>query len=234
MEATVEVTHRGSGYVAPVPDAAAPTDTAARRVPVGPALALATAPIVFVVGWATLGASIDGFSPVRMAISDVAAVGSPRRWQMFAVFVAYGLLLLVGAWALRAAGAVGSAGAAMVNALSVWGVAAFPVDGSARGDGIHGLFAAIGYVTLALMPALAVAPLRRAGRTGAAVASVWVAVVVALTLIGSAGNDRSGMFQRMGTTTGNLWMLAAGLALLTLGSRPGADGPAATERASCT
>lgn len=197
-------------------------------MPVGAAAALVAAPIVFVAGWAALGASIEGFSPVRFAISDIAAVDSPRRWWMFAVFVAYGALLLLGSRALRGAGAAGSAIAAVVNALSVWGVAVFPVHGSERGDAIHGVFAGIAYLTLALMPGLAVWPLLRAGRKGPAVASAVLAVVVAVALAGANGNERTGLFQRIGTTTGNVWMVAAGLALLAVGSRSGTGAAPAT------
>lgn len=174
---------------------------------------------MFALGWATLGASIEGFSSVRSAISQIAAVDSPRRWQMFAVFVTYGLLLLAGARALRGAGAAGSGAAATVNALSVWGVAAFPIHGSERGDAVHGLFALMGYVTLALMPALAVRPLKRAGRQRAALISALLAAVMLVAFLGTAGDGRTGLYQRIGTTTGDLWMAAAGVLLLTGGSR---------------
>lgn len=183
------------------------------------ALGLVVGPLVFVGGWAVLGASIDGFSPVGSAISEVAAVDSPRRWAMGSVFVFYGVALLIGSVALRRSGAGGSSTAAVVNGLAVWGVAAFPLHGSGRGDVIHGGFALLGYLSLSAMPLLAAGPLHDAGRRGAAVASVVAGVACAGSLAATRVDDRTGLFQRIGTTTGNVWILAAGVVLL-MANRP--------------
>lgn len=193
--------------------------TPTRRAPVLPSIALVVAPIVFAGGWALAGASIDGFSPVRFAVSDLAGVDSSTRWPMFAVFVTYGLAMLIASRALAAVGARGSAVAAVLNGLSVLGVAAFPVHGSGRGDAIHGVFALIGYLSITAIMALAVRPLFRSGHRGAAVASVVFAVVCAGALAGTTGSDHTGLFQRVGTTTGDIWMVAAGTTLLLAGVR---------------
>ncbi|HEX2576498.1 MAG TPA: DUF998 domain-containing protein [Aquihabitans sp.] len=176
---------------------------------------LVLGPVAFVVGWVVCGATIDGFSPVRYAISDLAGVGSPRRWPMTAALVAYGLALVVGAAALRRVGARGAALAALVNGVATLGVAATPVHGSDTVDGLHGIAAFVAYVSLAALPLAAARPLARAGHRNGAVASVAVGVATALAFAAANGNDRTGLFQRTGTTLGNTWTVLAGLAVLT-------------------
>lgn len=178
------------------------------------AVALVVAPLVFVAGWAVAGASIEGYSPVRLAISDLAGVDSSTRWQMTAVLVAYGLAMVIGAAALRRASANGAAVAAVVNGVATMAVAATPVHGSDTVDSLHGIAAFVSYVSLAALPIAAAVALARSGQRVAAVVSVVTGVAVALAFAGANGNERTGLFQRVGTSLGNAWTLAAGVALL--------------------
>jgi len=202
----------------------------------GEAAALVVAPVVFVVGWAVAGASIDGFSPVRLAISELAAFTSPRRWPMFAVLLGYGAAMVIGSAALRRSTLRSTGVAALVHGVATMVVATTPVHRSSMVDAIHGVGAVVAYATLAAMALLAVRPLRRAGRPAAAVASLVMGAAVAVALALANGNDRTGLFQRIGTTLGNLWTVAAGLALLAgaLSTGGRASGPSEGRESATT
>lgn len=203
-----------TGYVPVVSDTlSAPADDGP-GVPRA-AWGLVVAPIVFVVGWAVAGATVDGYSPRRQAISDLAAVDSPRRWPMFVVFLLYGLSMVTGSLALRQSVVRTAAVAAVVNGLAVIGVALTPIHQSSAIDDRHGTAALLAYISLAAMPILAAWGLARNGQRGAAVGSVVVGVASIVALSAAYGNDYVGFLQRSGTTIGNAWILAAGVAVLT-------------------
>jgi len=166
---------------------------------------------VFVVGWAVAGATVDGYSPRRQAISDLAAVDSPRRWPMFVVFLLYGLAMVIGSLALRHSVVRTAAVAAVVNGLAVIGVALTPIHQSSAIDGRHGNAALLAYISLAAMPILAAWGLTRNGQRGAAVGSVVVGIASIVALSAAYGNDYVGLLQRSGTTIGHAWILAAGV-----------------------
>lgn len=170
--------------------------------------------MVFVGGWAVAGASIDGYSPRHEAISNLAAVDSPRRWVMFAVFVTYGVAMVVGSLGLRRSVAAAAWPAAVVNGLALIGVAATPIHRSDVVDGLHGLAATVAYLSLAAMPLLASRGFRRAGYRGAATASVVVGVASLGSFLVAAWASDGGLFQRTGSTVGDVWILAVGLAIL--------------------
>jgi len=196
------------------------SDTPSAPAATGPdrpwaAWGLVVAPILFIVGWAVAGATVDGYSPRRQAISDLAAIDSPRRWPMFVVFVVYGLAMVIGSLALRHSVVRAAAVAAVVNGLALIGVALTPIHQSSAIDDRHGQAALLAYLSLAAMPILAAWGLGRNGQRGLAVASVVVGVASIVALSAAYGNDYVGLLQRTGTTLGNAWILAAGLALLT-------------------
>ena len=119
----------------------------------------------------------------------------------------------------------GAAGvAAMVTGLSTLGVAAFPL-GSPAMDRVHAVFAVIGYGALAATPLLMVGPLHRSGHPGWARYSGVTAGVVAACLVASAFASRNGLWQRLGLTTGDVWIVLTAIAMLR---RPTAarEGPA--------
>ena len=191
---------------------------------------LVIAPLVFVGGWAVVGASIDGYSPRREAISNLAAVDSPRRWIMFGVFVTYGVAMVVGSFGLRRSVVRAAWPAAVVNGVALIGVAATPIHRSNVVDGLHGLAATVAYLSLAAMPLLASKGLRQAGYPVAAMASVFVGVASLGSFLMAWVSTDGGLFQRTGSTVGDVWILAVGLAILF---GPLAR-PLASERAACT
>jgi Protein of unknown function (DUF998) len=101
----------------------------------------------------------------------------------------------------------------MATGLATLGVAALPLDGWA-GDTAHGVAAGIGYVSLAATPLLAAGPLARRGRRRAAVASRILGIASLACLGAKTVDDRAGLFQRLGLTVGDLWLVAAAVGIL--------------------
>lgn len=128
-------------------------------------------------------------------------------------FVVFGIGVIAFGVALRET-TPGAAGvAAMVTGLSTLGVAAFPL-GSPAMDKAHAVFAVIGYVALASTPLLAAGPLHRSGHLGWARYSAVTAFVVAACLLASAFASSNGLWQRLGLTTGDVWIVLTATAML--------------------
>jgi len=192
---------------------------------------MAAGPLVFVSAWAVGGARTPGYSPVHDAISRIAAVGAPERRLMTAGFLAYGAFALLGASGIGGSVVARIRGALVVNAAATVAVGLLPLDRSNGGDTLHAVAATVGYVSLAVIPAVAARPLARAGRRPAAAASIGAAVVIAACLVATTVTDASGLAQRIGLTTGDAWLVAAGLAVATGHLRTNGDrlgGPQAT------
>jgi hypothetical membrane protein len=171
--------------------------------------------MAFIAAWAIAGARTPGYEPLRDAISRTAEAGAPQRHVMNAGFVTYAAGSAVGAIALRRAipGPAWIAGA--VNGVATLGVALTPLEHSSTLDTAHTITATTGYVSLALTPLLAARPLADAGHRRAAAASVATGAVVAACLAATAVTERSGLPQRLGLTTGDLWLIATGAAILS-------------------
>jgi hypothetical protein len=160
------------------------------------------------------GARTPGYSYVHDAISRTAAAGAPQRQLMTAGFVAYAVGVGVGSLALRRALPGPAWAAAAVSALGTAGVALTPLDTSATVDRAHAVTATIGYVGLAATPLLAAAPLRATGRHRAAAVSTAAGALIAAALATSTlVDDQAGLAQRVGLTTGDLWLAAAGITI---------------------
>src|SRR5206468_5718933 len=82
-----------------------------------------------------------------------------------------------------------------------------PLGRSASGDTVHGVFAGAGYLTLALTPLLAARPLRRAGRATLANLSVAAGSVAGISLLATTTTDANGLFQRLGLTIVDIWIV---------------------------
>ncbi len=105
--------------------------------------------------------------------------------------------------------------ALVVTGLATLGVAAVPLG---RGtDGLHGAFAGLGYVSLAAAPALAAFELRRRGRRAAATWSLAAAGVAGVCLLATVAGPAHGLFQRLGLTIGDAWIVATAVVLLRRG-----------------
>jgi hypothetical membrane protein len=165
-------------------------------------------PAAFLTAWAVLGRRLPGYSPVDDAISRLAAGSAPDRFAMTAGLVALGTGLPLYATALRATLPGPAWVCATATGLATLGVATFPL-GSPTPDRIHGIFAGIGYATLAATPFVAAAPLARSGRTGWARVSVGAGLVSCASLLSTVAGPASGLFQRLGLTVGHAWIVAS-------------------------
>ena len=191
-------------------------DHPAPGAPSGLALGGVVGPVAFVTAWAWCGWVTDGYSPVSGAISDLAARGSPTRAIMTAGFVVFGVAVPLYGLALRQAGTGWAGLAAVVCGLATLGVAAVPLG---RGhDGLHGAFAGLGYVALTLVAVFMVGPLRRMGRRRWANAGTVAAVVAGSCLVATAWGPAHGLFQRLGLTVGDAWLVAGAVVVVRRGS----------------
>ncbi|HMJ75070.1 MAG TPA: DUF998 domain-containing protein [Iamia sp.] len=176
---------------------------------------LVLGPLAFIAAWAVAGARTPGYEPLSDAISRTAANGAPQRQLMTTGFVLYALGSAAGAVALRRAIPGPAWIASAVNGAATLGVALTPLEHSSALDTAHTVTATTGYVSLALTPLLAARPLADAGYRRAAVASGVTGAVVAACLAATAVTEDSGLPQRLGLTTGDVWLIATGAAILT-------------------
>ena len=174
-------------------------------------------PAAFVTAWAACGAAKKGYSPIDDAISRLAAVGTTTRPFMTAGFVGFGLSVPIYASALRRHLNGPAWLGAVSTGIATLAVAAFPLDVSSTIDTVHGVMATIGYATLAATPLLAVRPLAAGAHRGAATISLAAGVVAGLSLAATAFGPGHGLFQRLGLTTGDVWLAASALAMLRMG-----------------
>ena len=171
-------------------------------------------PAGFIGAW-VIGATTTSaqYSSIDDAISRLAAVGSDSRWLMTGGFVTFGLSLPAYAWALRGTVPGRAWITATATGLATLAIAATPLDRSDTFDRLHGIFAGIGYLTLAATPLLAASPLlamghRRLARSGIA-AGIASAIALALTTTALP----TGLFQRVGLTVTDAWIVATALAI---------------------
>ena len=101
--------------------------------------------------------------------------------------------------------------AAVSTGIATLGVAALPLDVSSTIDCVHGVMATIGYVTLAAVPLLAARPLAERGHREAAALSLAAGAIAGLSLAATVAGPAHGLFQRIGLTTGDIWLAASAL-----------------------
>jgi hypothetical protein len=173
-------------------------------------------PLAFVGAWVACAAATDGYSSIDSAISDLARVGATTRVGMSAGFVVFGCGAIAFGFALRRVLAGRAWMAAAATGACTLGVAAAPLGGWA-GDGTHAAFAGAGYVTLVALPLLAAAPLARSGRVIPARLSVVIGVVSGACLAASTLGPAHGLWQRLGLTVGDLWIVTTAAVILAGG-----------------
>lgn len=167
-------------------------------------------PLAFVGAWVIAGSiTTREYSPVHDTISQLAAVGAPTRWLMTSGMIGFGFALLAYAIPLRRALAGSSWIAAGATGIATLGVAATPLDRSEFVDGLHLLAAGVGYATLTLVPLLARRPLLAAGQDRLAAFGVAMAIVAIASLPLSVIVAPTGLFQRLGLTAGDLFLVAS-------------------------
>ncbi len=170
-------------------------------------------PGLFILAWVVGGFMVAGYSPVEDHISALAGVDAASRFVMNFGFVAYVLGVGSAAWPLRKVIGNGASVVLFLNALLVLGVLLTPDGLSPDADFLHGGFSILIYLTLSLVGPLAALTLRRRGLIGWAIASLAVGAITSLSLWISLGETNSGLFQRIGLTTTDLWLMAVGVAL---------------------
>jgi hypothetical protein len=164
-------------------------------------------PVVFVGSWAIAGAATTRYSAIDHAISDLAAVGAPTRVAMTIGFIVFGFGVIAFGLALRSVFPGPAWTAAVATGACTLGVAATPLGGWS-GDAAHATFAGLGYATLVALPLLAAAPLARAGETLRARLSVVIGLASATCLAASTLGPAHGLWQRLGLTVGDVWIVA--------------------------
>lgn len=170
-------------------------------------------PAWFVAAWVVGGLLAEGYSPLEDQISRLAAVDAPTQAFMSAGLVAFGLGVGIAAWPLRRIIGVPAAVSLGTSAVGTLGVALTPVGGSTDTDLLHGLFALLGYASVGLAGPLAALALRRKHQIWS-IASL-VAGVVTLLALGASLGSTPGLFQRIGLTTADAWLMAVGFAAFT-------------------
>jgi len=158
---------------------------------------------------------VPGYSPFVDHISSLAAVDAPSRMLMNFGFAAFVVGVGTAAWPLRRVIGNPSAVALGFNACLVLGVLLTPDGLSSTTDFLHGGFASLVYLSLALVGPLAAPIFRRRGLRYWALASLAVGTVTAVSLWISLGESRSGLFQRIGLTATDLWLMAVGMGFVT-------------------
>lgn len=171
-------------------------------------------PAAFIGAWATLGTGRPGYSPVEDPISRLAAIGASTRPGMTAGMLALGAGLALYATEVRRTGqrqhgATPVAIAAATTAIATFGVAGTPLE-SSLGDHAHAAAAAVAYASLAAVPGLAARGLAMEGRRRLAAASAVAAGACGTSLLLSVlPIGSTGLFQRVGLTTGHAWIMAS-------------------------
>ncbi|MBK5222169.1 MAG: DUF998 domain-containing protein [Acidimicrobiia bacterium] len=180
------------------------------------ALAGIVGPVAFVGAWVA-GAAITSrdHSPLVDPIGRLAAVGVDTRGLMTAGLVVFGVAMLVHASSLRRAVEGPAWAAAALSGLATLGVAATPLDRSDAVDSWHGVAAAAGYLALAATPLLAARPLLARGHIVLGRLAIGAGVVSAVSLALTVLDLPTGLFQRMGLTATDLWIVASAVAIAT-------------------
>jgi hypothetical protein len=159
---------------------------------------------LFVTSWIVAGLLRRGYSPVDDPISKLAALGADQRWIVTSGMTAFGLGCAVFAPALH-----GRARTALaVAAIASLGVAAFPCTEGCNGDAFtdkaHTVVAGILYLALTVTPVL------HSRRPAPVVTSCVAGVALAMHVFGIGPG---GLFQRIGLTTNDAWIVATALGL---------------------
>ncbi|MEA2435232.1 MAG: hypothetical protein QOG54_2689 [Actinomycetota bacterium] len=177
------------------------------------AFAAIVAPGVFVTSWVVAGAIRPGYDPVTDAISRLAELGAPNRWIVTTGMVTFGLGCLVFAPVLRSASTAGAV-AIVIAGFASFGVAAFPCTHGCPGpDGFdtnlgHVIAAGVHYIAFCSVPFLVARVTTGRYRSLSLVAGFCAALALGAHVTGLGPN---GLFQRIGLTILDLWLVLTGL-----------------------
>ena len=177
-------------------------------------------PVGFVATWVAAGASTAGYSPVSDPISRLAAMGASHRRAMTVGFLWFGVAVPLYAVLARRELPGRSWIAAALSGVGTIGIALTPLDHSEGLNRAHVVAAGATYVSLVMTPLLAVRPLEAEGRHRAAQASAIVVAVSAVCLAATGIVRAEGLFQRLGLTVVDVWIVASAIGVLR-GTRRG-------------
>jgi hypothetical membrane protein len=179
----------------------------------------ALGPVWFVSSWSIAGALRDGYNPVEDAISRLAEIGAPQRWIVSSGMVAFGACAVAFSTAWKDEQPLGAAALAATG-LSTLAVAAFPCtagcpDAGEFTDTAHGIAAGANYLFFVLAAALSGRDGAKAGRLRYAKLS-WIAAGAGglFLAIQASGLGANGLFQRLGLTTLDAWLVGSALSAL--------------------
>jgi hypothetical membrane protein len=188
-----------------------------RGVPWWGLVSSAVAPVLLVGGW-TVAAGLQpgSFNAVADTISSLAAEGAADRWVMTLALAGVGACHVVTGLALRPAASAGRL-LLMAGGVATVLVAAFPERAGGGGSLPHTLWAAVGFVALAVWPLaarkrgpLVPAGLRPGVSAGAAAVLLGLLVWFGAELIG--GGRQVGLAERVLAGAQAVWPLAVVLA----------------------
>lgn len=185
---------------------------------------------IYVGSWALAGTLIDGFDPLRQAISETFAVGVPTfaRRLVTGALLLTGILLIADGPALHhALPGESRTGPVLVVIAGIGTVAVALAPCSAVGcpgaatsttDAVHTVAAAVGYMGLTTAPLAFAVRLRHDRPTFATVSAALGAIAVlgfSLRYLGQ-GLALPGLQQRIFNTVADLWYVAAALEVVGL------------------
>lgn len=170
-------------------------------------------PVCFVGGWTLAGSSARDYSQISNAISELASVDASTRGVMSTAFVLDGAGLIAFGLGLRNLLDGPAWIAAVVTGVATLGVATAPLGGP-TGDATHAIFAGIGYASTAALPVLGARPLEQRD-------SMWLSRISRLTGLAAAGalavstfGPAHGLWQRIGLTIGDAWIITVASLIL--------------------
>jgi hypothetical membrane protein len=170
-------------------------------------------PAAFVGSWALAGAITPHYSPITDPISELAAVYAPTRVLMTTGFIVDGLGIAAFGLALRDELAGHAWIAAAATGAFTFAVAASPLRHTAT-NRLHATFAGLAYLSLVALPTLATRPIAASKGRRWAIGSTLAAAVSAFSLAVSTQVGAEGLWQRIGLTAGDVWIVAAAFALV--------------------
>lgn len=161
---------------------------------------------MFIAAWLIGGFMTEGYSLTQDPISDLAASGAKTRVLMTLGLMAFAVGVGSAAWPLSWLIGRSAAIALIINAVSTLGVAFTPVGRSAAVETWHGEFAGVAYLTLTATGLLASKHLWRRSRSLSLI-SLVIGLATGLYLYLSTTGSSQGLFQRLGLTTTDLWLM---------------------------
>lgn len=180
-------------------------------------------PFLFLAAWVISGAIDPGSSPLRTAISRLAAVGAPARPLMTVGLAAFAVGVLAYAAALRSSVPGPAWKAAAATGVATLGVAGVPLGVTGTLNDVHAAVASAVYVSLVAIPLLAAQPLANAGRGSSARLSVATGVLSLLCLVGAVLGFVPGLLQRLGLTLAHVWIIVSAVLLIQRADGPTGD-----------